>query len=108
METSDNPYVDFVITVRKYKTRLTAKYLHRPLWTKPPEGQVSSALPGTVLSIAVSEGQRIEEGRLLLTLEAMKMENRILAPLSGTVGAIHVKEGDTIGRNHPLATIIPG
>jgi pyruvate carboxylase subunit B len=108
MKTPDNPYVDFVITVRKYKTRLTAKYLRRPLWSKPPEGQLSSALPGTILSVAVSEGQHVEEGQLLLMLEAMKMQNRILSPFSGTMSAIHVKEGDTIGKNHPLATILPG
>ena len=46
-------YVDFVVTARKYKTLLTAKYKSRPMWHKPSAGDVVSHLPGTIIKIMV-------------------------------------------------------
>ena len=46
---------------------------------------ISSPLPGKVLSIKVAAGQAVKEGDLLLTIEAMKMENEIVATIDGTV-----------------------
>ena len=43
-------YVDFVVTARKYKTLLTAKYKSRPMWHKPSAGDVVSHLPGTIIN----------------------------------------------------------
>ena len=65
-------YVDFVVTARKYKTLLTAKYKSRPMWHKPSAGDVVSHLPGTIIKIMVEEGQAVEAGQLLLIHEAMK------------------------------------
>ena len=59
-------YVDFVVTARKYKTLLTAKYKSRPMWHKPSAGDVVSHLPGTIIKIMVEEGQAVEAGQLLL------------------------------------------
>ncbi|MDR2119007.1 MAG: acetyl-CoA carboxylase biotin carboxyl carrier protein subunit [Tannerellaceae bacterium] len=105
MEKEQLPYADFVVTARKYKTLLTAKYINRPLWQKRPPGDVSSALPGTVTRIAVASGQEIAEGDLLVILEAMKMLNRIVSPVAGTVREICVKEGDKIGKHHLMVRI---
>lgn len=63
-------YVDFVVTARKYKTLLTAKYKSRPMWHKPSAGDVVSHLPGTIIKIMVEEGQAVEAGQLLLIHEA--------------------------------------
>ena len=57
-------YVDFVVTARKYKTLLTAKYKSRPMWHKPSAGDVVSHLPGTIIKIMVEEGQAVEAGLL--------------------------------------------
>ena len=89
-------YVDFVVTARKYKTLLTAKYKSRPMWHKPSAGDVVSHLPGTIIKIMVEEGQAVEAGQLLLIHEAMKMQNRVVAPISGVVVELNVKEGDKI------------
>jgi pyruvate carboxylase subunit B len=105
MEIQNNQYVDFVVTARKYKTLLTNKYINRPVWNKREAGEVMSSLPGTVIRIAVKEGQTVEEGQLLMVLEAMKMLNRITVPVSGTVKEICVKEGDKIGKNHLMIRI---
>ena len=59
-------YVDFVVTARKYKTLLTAKYKDRKMWHKPSAGDVVSHLPGTIIKIMVEEGQAVEAGQLLL------------------------------------------
>lgn len=93
-------YVDFVVTARKYKTLLTAKYKSRPMWYKPSAGDVVSHLPGTIIKIMVEEGQAVEAGQLLLIHEAMKMQNRVVAPISGVVVELNVKEGDKITKNH--------
>jgi pyruvate carboxylase subunit B len=107
MKTQNNQYVDFVVTARKYKTLLTNKYINRPVWNKLLPGEVLSTLPGTVILIAVRVGQEVEEGELLVILEAMKMQNRILVPISGTVSAIYIKEGDKISKKHLLLKITP-
>ncbi len=97
--------VDFVVTARKYKTLLTNKYKARQPWRKPVEGEVLSNLPGTIISMAVKEGEQVKEGQLLLIHEAMKMYNRIVSPVSGVVKKIHVKEGDKIGKNFLMVEI---
>ena len=98
-------YVDFVVTARKYKTLLTAKYKSRPMWLKPSAGDVVSHLPGTIIKIMVEEGQAVEAGQLLLIHEAMKMQNRVVAPISGVVVELNVKEGDKITKNHLMVKI---
>lgn len=77
-------YVDFVVTARKYKTLLTAKYKSRPMWHKPSAGDVVSHLPGTIIKIMVEEGQAVEAGQLLLIHEAMKMRTGWSAPHIGS------------------------
>ena len=98
-------YVDFVVTARKYKPLLTAKYKSRPMWYKPSAGDVVSHLPGTIIKIMVEEGQAVEAGQLLLIHEAMKMQNRVVAPISGVVVELNVKEGDKITKNHLMVKI---
>lgn len=97
--------VDFVVTARKYKTTLTAKYKKRIPWKKPVEGEVKSVLPGTVLSIHVEAGAQVEIGDLLLIQEAMKMQNRILSPIKGTVRAIHVAAGERVSKDVVMVTV---
>ena len=58
--------------------------------------EVRAPMPGSILEIIVSEGDKIEEDDELLILEAMKMENPICAPSSGTVKEIKVKEKDSV------------
>lgn len=98
-------YVDFVVAAEKYKTLLTEKYKHRPVWHKPEPGDVLSTLPGTIIRIEVKQGQKVKAGQLLLIHEAMKMYNRIVAPIDGTVGEINISVGDKIGKNHLMIKI---
>ena len=57
---------------------------------------VTAPMPGNILKVAVSVGQTVKEGDLLVVLEAMKMENEIFAPKSGTVAQVLVQKGSTV------------
>ena len=57
---------------------------------------VTAPMPGNILKVAVSAGQSVKEGDLLVVLEAMKMENEIFAPKSGTVAQVLVQKGSTV------------
>ena len=58
--------------------------------------QVKAPMPGNVLDVKVSVGQKVKNGETLLILEAMKMENEIAAPCDGTVASINVSKGATV------------
>jgi acetyl-CoA/propionyl-CoA carboxylase biotin carboxyl carrier protein len=68
-------------------------------------GAVTSPMHGVVLRVVVTPGQAVESGDLLLTIEAMKMENEITAPRAGTVVALGTAPGATVEVGMLLATI---
>ena len=70
-------------------------------------GKVSANIPGKVVTVEVSLGDDVEEGQVIMILEAMKMQNEIQAPVSGTVTEIHCEEGQSIEANVPLLVITP-
>lgn len=67
--------------------------------------QVVSPMPGTILSVSVTVGQKVKEGDIILILEAMKMENEIVAPCDGTIKQILVQKSSTVDTNAVLAVI---
>lgn len=103
----NNEFVDFSVTAGTYKTLLTKKYLSREVWHKPFPGDVISHLPGTILKVNVEVGQMVNKGDLLLMHEAMKMQNRVISPVSGIVTEIFVSEGEKISKNHLMLKIDP-
>jgi 3-methylcrotonyl-CoA carboxylase alpha subunit len=66
------------------------------------EGELVARLPGTVVAVAVVEGQHVEAGTTLLVLEAMKMEHSIVAPRSGTVLKLRYAAGDRVAEGAVL------
>ncbi len=66
---------------------------------------VNAPMPGTILDVKVNVGDTVAEGQVLMILEAMKMENDIVAPVAGKVAAINVKKGDSVNSNDALASI---
>ena len=70
-------------------------------------GKVTANIPGKVVTVEVTVGQEVEEGQVVMILEAMKMQNEIQAPVIGTVTEIHCEEGQSIEANVPLLVITP-
>ncbi len=69
----------------------------------PAEGKTMLApMAGTILRILVKEGQRVKKGENLIVLEAMKMENEIVADEDGVIRSILVKANDSVESDQPL------
>jgi acetyl-CoA/propionyl-CoA carboxylase biotin carboxyl carrier protein len=67
---------------------------------------VRSPMPGTVVSVSVSNGDTVQAGQVLVSVEAMKMEHQLVAPLDGTVH-ISARSGDLVKADQVLATVHP-
>ena len=99
------PYdVEIQNYTQKAKTPVLAR---KPVMTNPGEGQikkndggkafkVNAPLPGSIFKMKVKVGDTVKEGDCLLVMEAMKMENNVLAEKGGVVKSVAVKEGDTV------------
>ena len=66
---------------------------------------IKSPMPGNVLKINVTPGQKVNEGDVLLILEAMKMENEVVSTKTGTVAQIVVEKGAVVETDSPLVVI---
>ena len=81
----------------------------RPLKTSKPEESkgklVKAPLPGVILEVKVKEGDSIKAGQVLMIMEAMKMENNIVAPSDGTVVSMKVSRDDNVLEGDPLLEI---
>ena len=66
---------------------------------------VSSPMPGTILSVKVQNGASVKKGDVLFVLEAMKMENEIMAPCDGTIASVNVQNGASVETGATLCVI---
>ena len=66
---------------------------------------IKSPMPGNILKINVSQGQQVKEGDVLLVLEAMKMENEVVATKAGSVAQVVVAKGAVVETGAPLVVI---
>ncbi|MCM1030202.1 MAG: biotin/lipoyl-binding protein [Oscillibacter sp.] len=99
---------------KKAKTPVLAR---KPVVNKPGEGQIKKAdaaggafkinspLPGTIKKVNISVGDTVKEGDCLMVMEAMKMDNNVMAEKGGTVKAVKVKEGDAVLQGDTLVEI---
>ncbi len=69
------------------------------------ENAVKAPLPGVVVAVKASVGQAVKAGDTVVIIEAMKMENEIVAPNGGTIKAIHVQKGASVQTDAPLFEI---
>ncbi|PID92382.1 MAG: acetyl-CoA carboxylase biotin carboxyl carrier protein subunit [Bacteroidetes bacterium] len=101
---------------REQKTSKTPT-LVRPVIKEPPkpvidkrEGgsahPITAPLPGAIVALKVGKGDIVEKGQLLLTMEAMKMENQVLSDRAGVVEHLHVKPGDAVLQGDVLLEIV--
>ena len=67
--------------------------------------QVTSPMPGTILSINVAAGDTVKRGQVLMVLEAMKMENEIMCPCDGKVASVNTSKGSAVESGTLLCVI---
>lgn len=78
----------------------------KPVQPVPQGAEVVEApMPGTILDIKVNPGDTVKKGQVLLILEAMKMENEIMAPRDGKVAAINTSKGSSVNVGDPLISL---
>jgi biotin carboxyl carrier protein len=70
-------------------------------------GEVRAPIPARVTEVLASAGDRVEEGQLLLKIEAMKMENQVLSPIAGTVEKVCVSNGQEVAEGELLVKVGP-
>ncbi len=69
------------------------------------DGRIKAPIPGLIVRLLVEQGQRVEAGQPVLVLEAMKMENEIVAPRDGVVASLNVRPGQSVALHELLAEI---
>ena len=72
---------------------------------KSKSGNVSTTIPGKVVTIEVAVGQSVREGDVVLVLEAMKMQQTLRADWSGVVSAVHVQPGQQVSEGDPIVEL---
>jgi biotin carboxyl carrier protein len=88
-----------------FETRLTRKFMHRKAFERRDNRLVKAVIPGIIAEVRAMTGSTVGRGETVLVLEAMKMLNRIQAPMDGTVKAIHVVPGDRVAKGQVLIEI---
>ena len=72
------------------------------LGSSKKENIIKAPMPGLILNINVSEGQKVQKGDILIVLEAMKMENTLTSPNEGIIKTIHAENGNTVEKGEIL------
>lgn len=114
IEVNGTPYN--VEVHKEIKQPKTPKLVRQEVKTKPGEGQfvqkvgaggysVDSPLPGNIFKVLVNEGDTVKKGDVLVIIEAMKMENNIMAEKDGVIQNVKIKPGDSVLQNDQLMVI---
>jgi biotin carboxyl carrier protein len=98
-------YDKMLIADAEYTTILTEKFKNRKPYKHPKPGILTAFIPGTIVDIHVKKGDKVEEGEILLILEAMKMRNQVQSPFEGEVVEVHVKQGQIVAKNALLIEV---
>ena len=67
--------------------------------------QLTAFIPGTIVDVKVKVGQQVKQGEILVVLDAMKMHNRILAPMNTTVKEVNVKTGERVVKGFVMVVL---
>jgi len=70
------------------------------------EYQLKAPMPGLLISVAVTEGQKVQQGDLLAILESMKMQNELRSPREGTISRIRVSSGESVEQRQILLSVL--
>jgi biotin carboxyl carrier protein len=105
MEENNPNYQAFFVNSAKYMTLTTTKFDKRKKWQKADPKEIRSIIPGSVIEIFASPGQKLKEGEVILTLDTMKMYTKVEMPFDGVIKSVNVTKGDRIPKNTVMVTI---
>ena len=80
----------------EFKTLLSKKFKNRKPYSVPDPKKLTAFIPGTIIKVHVKEKDKVKKGDPLVVLQAMKMNNIILAPFNGIIKKVYVKAGDMV------------
>lgn len=89
----------------EYSTLLTKKYQARKPYQEPDNTKIVAFISGTIREVFFKAGAKVEEGDVILSLEAMKMINQIKVSQTGVIEKILVKEGELVVKNQLLVKL---
>jgi len=92
----------------KYRTLLSKSFKNRKKYEEKDPRKVLAFIPGTIVDVLTKKGKKVNEGDVLLVLEAMKMRNTVVAPHDGTVTKLHVKKNDIVAKGKLMLEIEKG
>ena len=84
------------------RTAYTRKFANRKPYEPPNPKKLTAFIPGTIMKVFVKDKDKVRKGDPLLTLQAMKMNNLILAPVDGSIKKVFVKPGEVVVKNYLL------
>ncbi len=90
-----------------YETTFTKKFQNRRHYVAPDPNVIKCVIPGLIQKVYVRPGQKVKRGEPLCILEAMKMQNDIVAPFDARVKAIHVEAGRMVAKGEGLMELVP-
>ncbi len=86
----------------QYETLLTRNFLNRKPYEPKNTKLIKAFIPGVIKKIYVKEGEKVKIGDKLLVLEAMKMNNDLIASVAGKIHKINIKTGEHVHKNFVL------
>ena len=99
----ENPeYHIFNYEGAEYKTLYSKKFSNRKPYVMPDLKKIHAFIPGTIIKVHVKEKEKVKKGGTLLVLQAMKMNNIILAPFNCVIKKVYVKNGESVPKSHLL------
>ncbi|MGE5412272.1 MAG: acetyl-CoA carboxylase biotin carboxyl carrier protein subunit [Clostridiales bacterium] len=102
---NDNELNKLIVDDTPYLTQITTKFSKRKAYSPVNLKKVCAVIPGIILEIYVKKGEIVQRGDKLLTLEAMKMKNVIVAQASGPIKSVCVENGVMVTKGQLLLEI---
>lgn len=103
-EVKEEPKREIPVIIPKEEPKVEKKV---PI-TEPGKNVLTAPLPGKILKVLISPGSKVKKGDLLLTIEAMKMENEFFASTDGIVKEVYVSPGQNVETGEKLLSIEVG
>lgn len=94
------------INTTLYQTRISAKFENRKTYKPADPRIILSFISGTVLDIYINAGDEVKKGEVLMILDAMKMQNKLMCPIDGKVKLITVRKGDKVSKGTVLLELM--